>query len=206
MFIRATTVAADPARLDEGIRLTRDVVAPALSAVPGSLGLSMYVDRDTGTSTVSSAWETREARDAAQAALDPLRARAAGIVGGLPVTELFELAVLDRRRPAEPGFWSRMTRVSIDPHRMETAIDAYRSTTLPALELLDGYCSAALLVDYGRGAGISSVVFDSRAALDASRDQGEQIRRTSTEKAGAEVVDVRESEIVIAGMRLPQTA
>ena len=206
MFIRATTIAADPARLDEGIRFTRDVVAPALSAVPGSLGLSMYVDRDTGTSTVSSAWETRGARDAAQAALDPLRARAAGIVGGLPVTDLFELAVLERRRPAEPGFWSRMTRVSIDPHRMETAIDAYRSTTLPALELLDGYCSAALLVDYGRGAGISSVVFDSRASLDASRDQGEQIRRTSTAKAGAEVVDVRESEIVIAGMRLPQTA
>ncbi len=205
MFIRATTVIAEPGRLDEGIRFARDVVAPAFADLPGCLGMSMFVDRETGTSTVSSAWETEEARDQAAQMLNGLRAEAAKVFGGIPATEFFEVAVVDRRRPAEPGFWSRMTRVAIDPDRIEDAIDAYRTTTVPAVELLDGYCSAVLLVDYNRGAGISSVVFDSRATLDASRDRAALIRRTSTEKSGAEIMEVRESEIVIAGMRLPQT-
>lgn len=206
MFVRATTINADPARLDEGIAFVRDNVVPAVSTLPGNLGLSMFVDRATGTSTVSTAWETEKARADADAVLTPLRAKGTRIIGGgTPVTELFELAVIDRLRPAEPGFWSRITRVTIDPSNIEEAIDAYTSSTLHDLQLLEGYCSAVLLVDRARGLGVVSVTFDSQAHLEASRARAEDIRRTGLEKAGAEVAEVREAEIVIAGLRLPQT-
>lgn len=205
MFVRATTISADPSRIDELIQFVSQEVTPALDGLRGSLGLSMFVDRQTGTSTVSTAWQTVEDRAATESVLAPLRNKAAGLFDVQPLVELFEMAVLDRRRPAEPGFWARMTRVSMDPARVDEGIDTYGTTTLPALELLDGFCSAVLLVDRDSGAGVSSVVFDGRASLEASREQGEQIRRTTSAKAGAEIVEVREAEIVIAGIRVPQS-
>lgn len=205
MHVRATTISADPNRVDELIRFAKQEVAPVCDGLRGSLGLSMFADRTTGTCTISTAWETEQDRDDSDAALRPIRAKAGDLFGAAPVVELFEMAVLDRRRPAEPGFWARTTRVSIDPSHIDEAIDAYGVTTLPALELLDGFCSAVLLIDRTIGAGVSSVVFDSRAALEASRAQAEEIRRTSVEKAGAQIVDVRESEVVLAGIRTPQS-
>ena len=206
MFVRATTINADPARLDEGIAFVREHVVPAVDTLPGNLGLSMFVDRTSGTTTVSTAWETEQARADADELLTSLRARASRILGGgTPVTELFEFAVIDRIRPAQAGFCTRLTRVSIDPARVEEAIDAYTSSTMHDLRLLDGYCSAALLVDRARGFGAVSVTFDSREHLELSRPKAEEIRRTGLAKAGAEVSEVREAEIVIAGLRLPQT-
>ena len=73
------------------------------------------------------------------------------------------------------------------------------------LRLLDGYCSAVLLVDRANGVGAVTVTFDSRTHLEATRQQAEAIRRTGLQKAGAEIGEVREAEIVLAGLRLPQT-
>lgn len=206
MFLRATTIIADQARLGEGIAFVKEHVVPAVEALPGNRGLTMFVDRASGTSTVSTAWETEQARTAAEAVLTPLRGKAMRILGeGTPATELFELAVLDRLRPAQAGFWNRMTCVNIDPAQVDEAIDAYVSSTLHDLQLLPGYCSAVLLIDRVLGEGIVSLTFDSRASLEASRQQAESIRRAAVEKTGAEVSEIREAEIVIAGLRLPQT-
>ncbi len=206
MFVRATTIHADHGRLDEGIAFVRDHVMPATDELDGSCGLSMFVSRDTGVVTVTTAWETEATRDAASEILTPLRAKGTRILGGgTPATELLELAVLDRRRPAEPGFWSRMTRVRIDPQHIDEAIDAYSASTMHDVQLLEGYCSAVLLVDRAQGRGAVSVTFDSRSAMERSREQGETLRTTGLAKAGAEMVEVREAEIVLAGIRLPQS-
>lgn len=206
MFVRATTIHADLAKLEDGIAFVRDTVVPAVDTLPGSLGLSMFVDRETGTTTTTTAWETEQARAAADQVLTPLRARATRLVGGgTPVTELFELVAIDRLRPAQSGFFTRMTRVTIPPSDVEDAIDAYTSSIVHDLRLLDGYCSAVLLVDRVKGLGAVTVTFDSRRHLEATREQAEAIRRTGLQKAGAEIGEVREAEIVIAGLRLPQT-
>lgn len=205
MHVRATTISIDPKRVDDLIRFVQREVAPPLQDLPGSLGLSMFADRDSGTCTVSTAWDSEQDRDASDASLAPVRTRVAVEFEAVPTVELFEMAVLDRRRPAEAGFWARMTRVTIDPERIDDAVDAYGTTTLPALELLDGFCSAVLLVDRSAGMGLSSVTFDSRSALDASRELAKGIRSTSVAKMGAEIVEVRESEVVIAGIRAPQS-
>jgi hypothetical protein len=206
MFVRATTIDADPTRIAEGVDFVRNSVVPAVNTLPGCLGLSMFVDRDNALVTASTAYETEQARAEADSLLTPLRAKAARILGGgTPVTEFFELAVIDRTRPAEQGFWTRLTRVTIDPAQVDEAIDAYTSSTLHDVQLLPGYCSAVLLTDRTRGMGVVSVTFDTREHLVASRQQAEQIRESGLAKAGADVVEVRESEIVIAGLRLPQS-
>lgn len=202
MHVRATTVHADPTRIDDGIAFVRERVVPAVEGLTGNLGVSMLVDRGSGVVSVTSGWESARARQDSEAALAPLRAEVAQALGGsAPAVELLELAVLDRPRDAEPGFWSRTTRVRIDPHRVDSAIDAYRAAILPDVQLLEGYCSAVLLVHRASGYGAVSVTFDSRQALEASRGAAEQLRVAGSAKAGAEVTEVRESEIAIAGLR-----
>jgi hypothetical protein len=204
MLVRATTFHADPTRIDEGAAFVRERLVPVVEGLPGALGVSMLADRDSGVVTITSAWETMQARQDSAAPLAVLRQEVAqALGGGEPATELLELAVLDRRRLAEPGFWSRTTLVRIDPHRVDSAIDAYSASTLHDVQLLEGYCSAVLLVDRASGNGAVSVTFDSRTSLDASREAAAGLRATGSAKAGAEVTEVRESEIVIAGIRLP---
>jgi hypothetical protein len=206
MYVRATTIDADPAKIDEGVAYVRDHVVPAVDSLPGSLGLTMLADRDSGTTSITTAWSSEADRAEADELLTSLRAHAVRhLAGGTPVTELFDLAVIDRLRPARTGFWSRLTRVSIEPASVEDAIDVYTSSTMHDLRLLDGYCSAVLLVDRPRGFGVVSVTFDGRASLEASRERAAAIRRSGLEKAGAQVSDVREAEVVLAGLRIPQT-
>ena len=206
MHVRATTVHADPARIDGGIAFVRDSVVPALAGIEGSCGMSMLVDRETATATVTTGWTSEQARAASEAALAPYRVRAVEALGGTGVAvELLELAVLDRRRPAMAGFWTRQTRVTIEPHLLDAAIDAYSSSVVHDLQLLPGYCSAVLLVDREHGHGAVSVVFDSRAALEESRELGERVRRVGLDKTGSSLVEVREAQLVVAGLKVPQT-
>ena len=206
MFVRATTISADPSRLDAGIAYVRESLVPAVQAIPGNHGLSMIADRGTGVTTVTTAWETEEARAASEPLLAPYRADGVAVMGAsTAVVELLELAVLDRLRPAQDGFWTRQTRVTIDPALLETAIDAYSSSVLHDMQLLPGYCSAVLLIDRAHGHGAVSVVFDSRAALEESRELAERVRRVGMEKTGATLVEVREAQLVIAGLKVPQT-
>ena len=206
MLVRATTIHADPSRLDAGIAYVRDTVVPAVTALPGSCGLSMIADRETGLATVTTAWDTEQHRADAEPALAPVRARGVELMGAAgAAVELLELAVLDRRRPAQAGFWTRQTRVTIAPSMLDAAIDAYSSSVVHDLQLLPGYCSAVLLIDRAHGHGAVSVVFDSRAALEESRELAERVRRVGMEKTGATLVEVREAQLVIAGLKVPQT-
>lgn len=207
MHARATVVAADPARVQDLIRLVRDRVVPAVDTHGGSLGLSMNVAATDGGSgrrcTLTDIWTDRASMHASERALQPLRDAAARIAGARPVTEEFELAVLHRLRQAEVGCWVRSTRVRLDPTRVDAGLAVFRTSTLPAVERLDGFRSALLLVDRGSGNGVVSVVFDDRAALDASRGPASSVRQEASSRASAEVSDVAEAEIVVAALRLP---
>ena len=119
------------------------------------------------------------------------------------MTEEYELAVLHRRAQAEPGCWVRSTRVRLDPAQVDAGIRLFRSVTVPQVAQLPGFRSVLLLVDRRSGAGVISAVFEDRAALDASRGAAEAVREESRARTAAAVTDVVESEIVLAGLRLP---
>ncbi len=202
MHVRATTIHADLSRLEDGIAYVRVRIVPVVESLPGSLGLSMIVDHDSGLVTITTAWTSAQARSASDDELVVQRTEVAELLGGGPAaSELLELAVLDRVRPAPAGAWSRTTRIRVDPHRVDSAVDSYSASTRHALRQLDGYCSAVLLVDRASGHGAVSVTFDSWDSLVASREPAEAIRAAGTAEIGAEVTDVRESEIVITGIR-----
>ena len=87
---------------------------------------------------------------------------------------------------------------------MDRAIDVYKLASLPRLEDLAGFCSASLLVDRASGHAVSSVTYDSQEAMDSNREAAASMRASTSKDAGAEVVDVREFELAIAHLRVPE--
>ena len=78
-------------------------------------------------------------------------------------------------------------------------------TILPALEELEGFCSASLLVDRASGRGVFGG-FDSVEAMERNRDQLDRIRATGSQDVSAEVLDVCDFELAVAHLRVPEMA
>ena len=159
----------------------------------------MFVNREEGRVAVMTAWESEAARAASDAPLAPIRGEAGRILGGQVHPEEFELAVLERQQPAEPGYWNRTTRVAVPPRRLDDAIASFRTAVLPGLRGQEGCCGGAPLADRKAGTASAGTTWSSRPALDHSRPAADQLRAGTADSAGARIAEVVESKIVIAG-------
>lgn len=179
---------------------------PALEDLEGFVGMSLLVDRSSGRCIATSAWQSEEEMRASGEAIRQVRDRAAEIFGGSADVEEWEIAVFHRDHQSGEGACVRATWVRVGPDQIDRGIDVYKATVLPALEQLEGFCSASLLVDRASGRAVSSATYDSVEAMERNRDQLERLRATGTEEAGAEVLDEREFELALAHLRVPEMA
>ena len=84
--------------------------------------------------------------------------------------------------------------------------NVFRMGVLPRVDELQGFCSAILMIDRESGLAVSSVAFDDLAAIEASRDAAQAIRAGAVKEIGAEVLDVREHELILAHLHVPEMA
>lgn len=176
----------------------------ALEEMDGYIGLSLLVDRESGRCIATSAWETEEALRSSTQKAASLRDRAAEIFGGSATVDPWELAVLHRNHPSTEGACVRATWLRLPPNHAEQAVEFYRTSVLSALENLEGFCSASLLINRSSGRGVSSTTFDSRDAMERGREQARELRNARTRELGADVIDVGEFELAIAHLRVPE--
>lgn len=204
MYARSTTVHAQPSNIDAGIAYVRDEVMPALQAMGGCVGLSLLVDRESGRCIATSAWETDEALRTSTEQAAPLRERAREIFGGDVTVDEWEVGVLHRDHHSRDGACVRATWLKVPREAADRAIGFYKSEVLPAIEGLEGFCSASLLINRSTGRAVSSATFDSREAMDRNREQAGELRNARTRELGADVIDVGEFELAIAHLRVPE--
>jgi quinol monooxygenase YgiN len=206
VYARTTTVRGNPQALEEGITRVRDEVMPALEQMDGCVGLSMLVDRDYGTCIVTTAWRDQDALSASREHVRTLRARATEALRGddEPEVREWEIAVLHRAQPARDGACARVTWLQVEPAKAERQLDIYRSSVLPRLEALPGFCSASMLIDRERGRAAGALIFDSRDALERTRETAKEIRTEATRETGAQILDVAEFEVALAHLRVPE--
>lgn len=204
MHARSTTIQARPSEIDAGITYVSEEVMPAITALEGCIGLSMLVDRQSGRCIATSAWTDESSMHASDAALRSARQRAGEILGGEPRVDEWEIAVLHRDHKTADGTCVRCTWLQMDPGKLDQAIELFRSKVLPTAEGLDGFCSASLMVDRRAGRAVSSVTWDSRQAMERSRDTANQLRANVSQEAGAEVLEVAEFEMALAHLRVPE--
>ncbi|OBA79529.1 hypothetical protein A9W99_20930 [Mycobacterium sp. 1164966.3] len=204
MYARSTTIQAQPSSIDGGIAHVREDVMPALQGMPGCIGVSLLVDRRSGRCIATSAWESDEAMRASGETVTPIRDRAAEMFGGTANVEQWEIAALHRDHRAPDGAGVRATWVRVAPDQMDQGIEYYKSSVLPQLEGLDGFCSASLLVDRASGRAVSSATFDSLDAMERNRDRATELKNSSMQEAGAEELDENEFELALAHLRVPE--
>jgi hypothetical protein len=177
---------------------------PALEKVDGCLGMSLLVDRDSGRCIATSSWETREAMHAGAERIRPVRDQAAQTFGGSPTVDEWEIAVLHRDHPSGPGAGVRATWLKMRPDQFDRAIEFYRESVLPAIEELEGFCSASLMIDRTSWRAVSSSTFDSLDAMERNGDQARSLRTARLRDLGADQHDVGEFELAIAHLRVPE--
>jgi quinol monooxygenase YgiN len=204
MYARSTTIQAQPSSLDAGITHVRDVVMPALEGTDGCLGMSLLVDRDSGRCIVTSSWQNEQAMRASARAIRPVRDQAAQTFGGSPTVDEWEIAVLHRDHPSTPGAGVRATWLTVRPDQFDRAIEFYRESVLPAIEELDGFCSASLMIDRTSWRAVSSSTFDSMEAMQRNEERARSLRTARLRDLGADQFDVGEFELAIAHLRVPE--
>src|SRR6478735_7053634 len=82
MFVRTTTVVAQPAGIDRGVAFLHDESMPTLASVDGYVGLSSLIDRHTGRCITATAWQSSEAMHGTEELAAALRGRYVAATGG----------------------------------------------------------------------------------------------------------------------------
>ena len=207
MYARSTTVLAKKREsIDAGITHIRDAALPALQRMDGFVGLSLLVDRDCGRCIATSAWESKAAMRAPAGPVGVIRDRAVEILGGTMIVGEWEIVFMHRDHPSRHGACARGTWLRMAPAAIDHAVDVYKMVSIPALEALDGFCSASLLVDRASGSVMSTETYDSREALHRNREQADAIQSTGNQETGAQVREMCEFELAIAHLRVPEIA
>jgi hypothetical protein len=205
MYARSTTIQAQPLSVDIGIAHVRDVVMPALQEIDGYVGMSLLVDRQSGTCIATSSWESLERMRAGAERVAPVRDRAAMMFDGSARVEEWDIALLHRDHHSHEGACVRATWLKVVPDQLSRSVDFYRTSVLPELENLDGFCSASLMVDHPAcRRAVSCSSFDSMDAMARNRDRATELRSRRVRDLGAEVLDVAEFELAIAHLRVPE--
>jgi hypothetical protein len=92
VFVRVTTVEADPAKHAEGIANFKEKIVPVIRKQAGARTALLFVNRKTGRTFSGTAWDTRQDLDKSEAAIAGLRDEAIKKVGGKSgKTEAFEV-------------------------------------------------------------------------------------------------------------------
>jgi hypothetical protein len=207
MYVRTTVIEADPAKLDEGIAVVGQEVFPAVSDIDGNVGMSMFVSRESGRCIACTAWESEQAiRESADKVI-ALRDRATQTLGASSSDVMqWEVAVVHRDHSAPDGACARITWLSGEPGTADRAVDVYKMAVLPRLQEFDGFCSASLFINRDTGRAVGTLTFDSREALEATREASKKIREAASREMGATVDAVEEMEVAFAHLHVPEMA
>jgi len=207
MYARSTTLTADPQRMDDGIRMVRDEIMPAVQGMPGCLGLSMLADRASGRAIVTTSWDSAESMAATTERTQDMRERVRDSMGGRDMSvDEWEVAAMHRLHTPGDDACARVTWTRGDPAVMERMLDGFRMSMIPEIEEDPGFCSLSLMVDRNMGRGSLTVVWKDRRAMDESRAGVAERRERFTGQTGMEVLDVAEFELAIHHLRVPEMA
>jgi hypothetical protein len=207
VYARSTTIHGNQESLDAGIDFVRNELMPAVRGMDGCVGLSLLADQESGMCIVTTSWRDRESMQASAEGVRPLRDRAVQVFGGgeFGVQE-WEVAAMHRRHEAHHGACARVTWIRCEPDAMDRAIDAFRMSLMPQLDDLAGFCSVSLMTHPAEGMAVSAVTYDSREDMVENRESARAMRDEFATGMALAVTDVREFDLVLAHLRVPETA
>ena len=143
MFTRVLTFRGAK-NFDDGLGLVREDASPVLQKLKGYRGLSVSADRDGGVFGILSLWETEADRDASFEPLVELRQQALDIMGGELTVESFEELVQEVASPPTVGSALMVTRLSMDPSKIDENLGFFKSDIVPRITAAPGFLAPAV--------------------------------------------------------------
>ena len=172
--------------------------------LPGCLGLSMIVDRESGRCITTTAWDSIKSMNASATVMRPVRDGAAEVLGGAPEVAEWEIAVMHRDHRSPDGACARVTWLRGEPAAIDRAADVFKLALMPEIERFDGFCGVSFLINRETGLAATSVAFDSRAALEGTRERASGLRARGSAEARLEIMEVAEFELALALLDVPE--
>ena len=152
MYARVNIIFGTEDKVGPGVAHIEKSDRYVVEAAPGNRGLTTLVDRKTGVIVAISYWD--DLGQSSEAALTKAREGAAEAAGGALITENFEIAVAEQLAVPDPGATVQMTRIQLDPSRVDAGLAFVRDELLQRLSACSGLCSAELLIDRVIGNGL----------------------------------------------------
>ena len=126
-------------------------------------------------------------------------------MGGQFDVQEWEVAVMHRAHALGEGAWARVIFSSLqDVGRADEVLDAWKTGVLPRLDEYDGFSSVSVMVDRATGQGVTTVCFDDRGSMEASREMGERMREEFGSRMGVETTEMLDMEIALHHLRVPE--
>jgi heme-degrading monooxygenase HmoA len=186
--------------IDDGVAFVRENALPVVKEQKGYRAMSASADRDGGVLGILSLWETEEDRDASNEPLAELRQQGLEIVGGEMTVENFEQLVEEVASPPTVGSALMVTRISMDPSKVEENLGFFKSEILPRITATPGFLALRNMVDRKTGRGIVGSAWADQDAMKKAAAEAEA-RRPEGRARGVNFDEVSYREIVFSDMR-----
>jgi hypothetical protein len=202
MYARCSTFRGRPDAIEAGLEYVRCEALPTVLVMDGCVGMSMLANRETGLCIAASAWTSPQARTESEGEVCRLRKQLGEHLGGDAEVEEWEIALLHRDHWSQDGARVRVTWVETSD--VDRLVDFTRTVTLPAYDLVRGFCSASLMVDREAGRGAVAVSFDNPAAEEDSRETARALREKYVDGTRDRIVDVEQFDLALAHLHAPE--
>ena len=143
----------DAKNIDGGVDFLRQKVVPVLNDQKGYRGVTASADRSGGLIGILTLWETAADREASESALAKSRQEGLDIIGGKLSVELFEELLAEVADPPGPGSALMVTRISMDPAKIDENFAFFKSTVLPRMKANAGFQSVRNMMTARPGTG-----------------------------------------------------
>ena len=186
--------------IDGGVTYLRQEALPILTAQHGYRGVTASGNRATKVFGILSLWETEDDRASSDSALGKAREEAVEVVGGNLTVEYLEQMVAEVVKPITIGCSLFVTRVSMDPSKVDENVAFFKSDVLPVFKSQPGFCALRNMMDRTTGKGAVGSVWETKEALDAFIAMQPE-RRKIAESRGVSFDEQETREILFADIK-----
>lgn len=186
--------------IDAGVDFLRQKVVPVLNDQKGYRGITASADRSGGVLGILSLWETQADREASDSALAKARQEAIDIVGGELTVETFEQLLAEVDAPPGPGSALMVTRISMDPAKIDGNFAFFKSDVLPRFKANAGFQSVRNMINRETGHGLVGTVWANQDAMKAAAAEALGRRQEGIAR-GVSFGDVSYREILFSDLK-----
>jgi heme-degrading monooxygenase HmoA len=177
----------------------QDTALSALRAQKGYKGFSVSADRANGLMGTLSMWDTEADRDASDSALAKLREDAVAKFATDMKVDSLEDRVVEMSKPPTAGARLMVTRVSMDPAKVDQNLERFKQEVVPQIKAAPGFRTLRNMINPQTGEGIVGTMWDDEQSMQAAAEAA-MARRPEATALGVNFGETSYREILFIDM------